>query len=421
MTDSRRIGANSAWMMTDQVFRQALGLMFSIWIARQYGPEAFGTLSFGLAFCALFGVVGTLGLNRILVRELANPARESREADLLGVVISMRLLAGVLIAIATILTGLAIAPEKILLVSILSLGLLLTPFDAIDLYYQSRLQSSVVARVRMTALTVSGLVKAALLLRHADIAWLAAAYVLDWTLAALALRMALRRTGSELPYGLGDGRIWRQLLGESWPEIFAGFSVMVFMRIDQVMLHSLRGATEVAIMAVSSRLTEAWYFVPASIVSSTYPIIVAMDHTDSVGAQRKQMSLYRQLMVISLAAAVVATLLGDSIIDIIYGQEYSPAAQVLAVQAWCGFFMSLGIASGTWLMARKLARFNLYRNACGAGINVALNLILIPSYGAVGAAWATLAAFAFAYLAFDFLVPEMREVGRAKLRALGIG
>ena len=48
MPDSTRIRSNSLWMMADQVFRQSLGLLFSIWIARQYGPEGFGTLSFAL-------------------------------------------------------------------------------------------------------------------------------------------------------------------------------------------------------------------------------------------------------------------------------------------------------------------------------------------------------------------------------------
>ena len=407
--------------MVDQVARQALGLAFSIWIARQYGPEGFGTLSYALSLCALFGVAGTLGLNRILVRELADPARTASESELLGVVVTMRLLAGVVVAVAAIAAGWLASRENMLMVAILSIGFLLTPFDAIDLHFQARLESSVVARARTLALVLSSLVKAYLLLQGVGLIAIAAAYVVDWLLAAVALSMALRRQGGRLQFGLGDRRLWRTLLGESWPEIFAGFSALLFMRIDQVMLHSMRGAAEVGIMAVSSRLTEAWYFIPAAIVSSTYPIVVALGRSDAAAAERRQTALYRQLIVLSVVAGVLATLLGDWIIALVYGADYAAAARVLVVQTWCGLFMSLGIASGTWLMARKLVRFNLYRNACGALLNVALNLALIPRYGAVGSAWATLAAFAVAYFLFDFCVPPMREIGRAKLRALGVG
>lgn len=421
MPDSTRIRSNSLWMMADQVFRQSLGLLFSIWIARQYGPEGFGTLSFALSFCALFGIVGTLGLNRILVRELADPRSGGQAESLIGVVITLRLLAGGLVAVAAMATVLLVARDKALLVAILSIGFILTPFDSIDLGFQARLESVVVTRARMVALTLSSLLKAWLLLRHADLAVVAVAYVVDWAVAAAALWWILRRSGGGATFGLGDGRLWRGLLRESWPEIFAGFSALVFMRIDQVMLLAMRGAAEVGIMAVSSRLTEAWYFIPAALVSSTYPVIVALGSKDPVAAERRQIQLYRQLIALSVLAGCAATLLGDWAISIVFGSAYAGAGPVLAIQTWCGLFMSLGIASGTWLMANRLVRFNLYRNACGALVNVALNFLLIPRYGALGAAWATLAAFCVAYFLFDFLVPTMRGIGLAKLRAVGLG
>jgi O-antigen/teichoic acid export membrane protein len=114
----------------------------------------------------------------------------------------------------------------------------------------------------------------------------------------------------------------------------------------------------------------------------------------------------------------VLSLAAEPIIGLLFGAQYRAAAPVLAVQAWCGFFMVLGITSGAWLMAHRRGVLNLRRNALGMGVNLLLNLWLIPRHGALGAAWATLAAFATAYLLYDFMDPAMRDVGRDKLRAL---
>jgi len=170
-------------------------------------------------------------------------------------------------------------------------------------------------------------------------------------------------------------------------------------------------------MAVSSRLTEAWYFIPTALVASTFPVIVKLEGASPERALARLKSLYRTLVALGILAGVAAELLAPRFINLIYGPAFQSAAPVLTIQIWCGVFMSLGIASGAWLMAHRLGMLNLRRNVLGMLINVGLNLLLIPSYGAIGSAWATLAAFACAYLAYDFLDPAMYEVGRNKLRA----
>jgi PST family polysaccharide transporter len=405
-------------MMADQVFRQIISLLLVIWIARQFGPHGMGALSYALSICALVGIVTTLGLNRILVRELAYGQSAQESDELVCIATTLRLCAGFVGAFAAIAACAATSPENLGLVAILSLGYFATPFDTIDLYFQSRLESRRIARARMVAFLCSSAFKASLLDIGVPLAWIAVAFVLDGILAALALHGVFRHGSHRLKIGLGDGRIARRLLGESWPEIIAGFSGLMFMRIDQVMLQVMRGSAEVGLMAVSSRLTEAWLFIPTAIVSSVYPVVVRLMKTDPAASHEKQRTLYRVLLLISVGVAGSLTLLAKPLIEVLYGSAYSGAAHVLVIQAWSGVFMCLGVASGAWLMANRLGRLNLYRNLAGAALNVLLNAILIPRFGAVGAAWASLVSFAFAYLAYDFVAPEMRAIGREKLRAL---
>lgn len=417
MTGPGPVLRNSGWMIAEQVLRQGLSLAVTVWVARQYGPESFGALSYSLTLFGLFSIIATLGLNRILVRELAETNTREQASDLLSTVLALRLSASVLVLAASIATCLVLGGENLALVAILSLGFFCSAFDVIDLHFQSRLRSADVAKARLPAFLVSCAVKMAAIIGNADLRWLAFTYLLEWIFAAVALRLAIGRTGMTL--GLrANPALSKRLLGESWPEIIAGFSGLAFMKIDQLMLQAMRGPAEVATMAVSSRITEAWYFLPAALVSSSYPVLVGLLAVDPQAAAKRLQTLLRHLLWLSVVVAVTISLVSHSLIDALYGAAYLGAAPVLAIQSWCGVFMCLGIASGAWLMANKLGHLNLRRNLFGAAVNVTLNLVLIPRYGALGAAWATLAAFACAYLIYDLLDPGLRPMAAAKLRSL---
>jgi len=209
-----------------------------------------------------------------------------------------------------------------------------------------------------------------------------------------------------------------RLLGESWPEIIAGFAGLLYIRLDQVMLGNLMGDHAVGIFAVASRLSESWYFVPIALVGSTFPSIVRVREADPVLYIRRIGALMRGLVALSYSAIAMTTLFAPMFIVHLYGAAYRESATVLTIHIWCGLFMSLGLASGSWIMAEKRVKLNLYRNLCGAAVNVILNLLLIPQFGPIGASCATLSSLIVAYMLFDIAVPSMHSVSRAKWRAL---
>ncbi len=402
--------------MGEHVVQQFIALLLGIWIARSLGVEGLGSLSFALSLHALFGIVTTLGLNRIVVRELSL-AEAGAERDLIATAIVMRLSCGAAVSVLAVLACLLIAPHNAGLVAILVFGYFFSAFDVIELLFQSKLRSREVARTRMLAFMVSSGIKAGLLFHGAGVMMLAFACLLDWIFLAGALIFLYLTANRPFRPGRADMSIARRLFAESRLEIVAGFSGLAFMRLDQIMLEAMRGPAEVGIMAVSARLTEAWYFIPVAIVASNYPAIVRLRNSDPGRARARVTELYRSMIWLAITAGVAVSIGADLIVGVLYGPQYLSAGPVLIVQIWCGLFMSLGIASGAWLMANRLGHLNLRRNLVGAVVNVGLNFWLIPPYGALGAAWATLAAFAIAYLVYDFIDPAMREIGRDKLRA----
>src|SRR5690606_27964551 len=229
----------------------------------------------------------------------------------------------------------------------------LSAFDLVDLLFQSRLESRKVARVRMLAFLASSTVKAALLWNGASLLLIGAACLLDWVFVGVALALLYARHRGWPDFRWPEMADVRNLLSESYVEIVAGFSGLAFMKLDQIMLQAMRDPAEVAIMAVSSRLTEAWYFVPAALVASTFPVIVRLNGTSPDLAVARIQRLYREVAWLSIAAAIGISLCADRLIVLLYGSAYQAAATVLVIQVWCGILMSFGIASGAWLIAQK--------------------------------------------------------------------
>jgi len=228
-----------------------------------------------------------------------------------------------------------------------------------------------------------------------------------------ASEAALTAAALIVAYAASTGAIreWRvrareagRLLSEGWPLLLSGMAIMLYMRIDVVMLEASAGLEAVGIYGAATRLSEAWYFVPTAVAAAMAPSITAAHERDTAAYLASVRRLLGFLAAIALAAAVALSLLSAPIVSALFGREFAASAPVLAVHAWAGVFVALGLGQGTWNVCEGLTRLALVRTLGGAVMNIVLNVLLIPRFGALGAALATVVSYAVsAYLlnAFD--------------------
>ena len=82
--------------------------------------------------------------------------------------------------------------------------------------------------------------------------------------------------------------------------------------------------------------------------------------------------------------------------------------------------MFLGVAGGQWFVAENRQILSFQRTLLGAVVNVILNFILIPKYGPIGAAVATVIAYAIAAFLSDLLQKETRQMFTMKMSAMNL-
>lgn len=419
MRGLKRIVSNFGWMAAEQIVRLLVGIFIGVFIARHLGPDQFGALSFALSFSSLIGIFSALGLNRIVIRELAlNPTNLLFQSRLVSSVFAIRILAGFGSFLLAISVSIVAHQGDPFLIGIVAFGFVFGAFDVIDQSFQARSKTRLSVIARSSAFFIASALKVALLLHDATVTAFAVVAMLEVSLSAFALSLAYRSEGLSLQLHLADLRYGCCLLKESWSEIFAGFACLVFMRIDQIMLGNMIGQEAVGIYSVASRLAEAWYFFPTALVASTFPAIVRLRETDQILYLRRLHQLLVVLVIVAYIIGAVVTLFSEWIICLLYGQAYIESASVLVVLVWCGVFVSFGVASGSWIMAERRPILNLTRNALGAVTNVGLNYLLIPKYGVQGAAFGTLISQFVAYFASDFVNPYTRSIGWLKLKSI---
>jgi PST family polysaccharide transporter len=415
----QRLLGNSLWQILDKVFRMGTGVLVSAYVARYLGPGDFGLMNFAVALTALFSAVAAFGLPSIVVRDLVQ--RPAERASLLASALLVRLAGGgIAVALAVRIAALMRPGDlsSLEVVAVVALAALPQAWDVIDYDYQSRMQARPIVIVRSISFAASAALRVGLVLLGAPLLGFAWAIVLEAALNAVLMMRLIRLDGLHLRWIDASAREVRNLVKASWPLVIAGLSVSVYMRIDQVMLGAMLGDTGVGIFSAAVRISEALYFLPVAVAASVAPALTAAHSRSQIDYERRFLQVTRLLVWLAIAVALGLALLSGPIIGFLYGARYAGAAPVLAIHAWCGVLVSFGVCGTLWLTNAGHFRNQMFQTMAGAGMNVALNLLLIPRAGVVGAAIASCAAQVTSAVLWNLVQPATRRLFRLQLAAL---
>jgi PST family polysaccharide transporter len=396
-----------------------MGLVVGIWVARYLGPQQYGLLNFATAMVELFTIFVTLGMQSIIVRDLVNTPEGAGAT--IGTAMAMQLLGALVAYMLLSVVVSCLRPEDALartVVLLMGLILFLQAFNTVKYWFEAKVMSKYLVWLSNTVfLALSGL-KVVMILTAAPLL----SFV--WVTVADAVIVGLGSVVLFLKIGLGWGALRvdftraKQLLSDSWPLFLAGAAVAVYMKIDMVMLAQMAGDEAAGIYAAATKVSELWYFIPAIIVASVFPSILNAKKHDEMLYYRRLQQLFDLMVWLSVAVALPMTFLSGPIITMLFSAAYAEAGAVLAVHIWAAVFVFLGLASGKWFIAEGHQLLSLQRTLAGALINIGLNVVLIPQYGALGAAWSTVIAYGFAAFLWDLTQNATRTLFVMKLAAL---
>jgi len=421
MTDNKgliKYSKNTSWMMGEKFVQIWANLFVGIWIARYLGPDSFGLLSYVLAFVSIFSGVAKLGLDGIVIRDLVS---QEKMSDFYMATAFWLKLGGAMLAIMLILFILPFTSNDNVTncyVLIVAIGTVFQSFEVVQFYFQSKVFVKYVSICKMIQLIISSIVKIILVLTDAELILFVFVTLIDAILLAIFYLIAYSSSKKKFPLLFFNFKLASKMLRDSWPLMFSAIVVLIYMRIDQIMIKEMIGQYDVGLYSAAVKLSEAFYFIPLIITASLFPAIINARKKGQNIYKDRLTVLYTFLAWIAIILALPVSIFSESLITVFFGENYKNAAGALRVHIWSGIFVFIGVAYGKSLIAENLTKIEFYRTALGAFLNVLLNLWLIPIYGMLGAAYGTLFAQLIANLLYDIFDKRLHFYLKIKYQAM---
>lgn len=409
---------NIGWLFFDKILRMGVGLIVGVWVARYLGPEQFGLFNFATAFVGLFGAIAGLGLQGIVVRDIVRDP--SGKEETLGTAAALQFVGGLIAYGLILVTIFWLRPEDALakvIVAILGSMMLFKASEVAVYWFESQVLSKFTVWVQNGVFLVFAAIKVVLLLQSAPLIAFAWATMAEALVVALLMLLMFSLRGLKVRQLRMTVARAKSLLTDGWPLLISGIAVLIYMKIDQIMLGQMIGDEAVGIYSAAVRISEVWYFVPMAIVASVFPAILEAKKRSEEQYYRRLQRLYDLMVWLSISIALPMTFLSTPIVTLLFGDSYVAGGAVLAVHIWAGIFVFLGVASAQCFLAENRQILSLQRTVLGAIVNVILNIFLIPKYGALGAAWGTVAAQFGVNILFDAIQKETHKMLFMKISA----
>ena len=385
--------ANTSWLFFERILRILISFIVTIFVVRYLGPKDFGLYSYTISFAWLFASFSSLGLESISTREVVK--FPERKDEINGTVFFLRLAGGIVAFVVTGVT-LAIMQEETyttILILIFSGSFIFQAFTSIEYYFRGIVNAKYNAYALSASVIISSGLKVLFIIQEASLIYFVIAAAAEYVFLAAGLVIVYRHNNLSIFSWKYSKQLASSLLKDSWPLALSGIVVMIYMRIDQVMIKNMMSDEAVGYYSAAVRLCEAWYFIPVTLCNAIFPAIVNAKNVNEQFYNNRMQKLYDLLTWLAIGIAIPVTIFSALIIQLLFGADFAAASPVLTVYIWAGVAVFLGVASSQYLINENFTKLSFFRTSVGMVLNVVLNIIFIPMYGIIGSAVATLISY----------------------------
>lgn len=390
MNTVQRIAKNTTVLFIAYVITAILGLVLTIYIARILGDVAFGKYSFAIVFTALFVILSNLGMNELLIREVA---RDKSKADkYLGNIVIIRLILSVIVfALIVIVINLMNYPaDTITIVYLFGAYALITSLAAIFRVTFRAFESmewEALINILVKIITVS----LGLLVLFSGFSLIELAYVfLSASIIGLILSFLICGRKFAKPKLQVDLDFWKRTIKLAIPFSLANIFVMIYFRIDIIMLSTMKGDAVVGWYNAAYTFIEAFEPVTFVFMTALFPIMSAFFVSSKDSLRLTLEKSFKYSMLLGMPISIGGMVLADRLIPFFYGGEFTNSIAALQILIWACLLLSMYRPVAYLLGAINRQGTMALIGGMGALINIGVNLLLIPRWSYIGAGVATL-------------------------------
>lgn len=412
---------NIAWAISGKIVSLTSVLVVGIIVARYLGKEQYGIMNYVVSYVAIFQVFADFGLDFIQIREESKaPALRDK---IIGTTFALKLFFAAITLVAIFVTAALFESDMRIRCYIMmyAFSVVLNTTWVSRNHFTSIVWNEYVVKTEISRTLIGVAIKVAFVLMHLPLVWFIVSLLIDSLLLAVGYTTSYVRKIDSIRKWHFDGELARFMLRQSFPLLLSGAAIIVYNRIDQMMIANMIDQSHLGVYSVAVRFAELLVFIPTIISQTISPMLVeAREH--SVENYERLSSVFMNVTLwVCVILALATSFFSYFIVRFTFGLMYIEAASVLSILAFKVIGDALSQTSGQMMIIEGIQKYASIRNVIGCVTCVLLNLVFIRQYGIHGAAYVAIITIFVSGTLANFIIPSYRHIFTKQMKAIGIG
>ena len=411
--NKKKFKINLSWLVFDKLFRASINIFLSIILARSLGPESFGILNYLLALLFLFSSLSSLGMNPILINQIIKNKKVNNHNSIMSAYYLRFILSlfnyFIFILLINILNENQIYFNYSL---IIGGGIIFKSCEVLFSYFEAKSLSKYIVISQLVGLISSAIIILYIISYDLDHTYIYFALALDIIIVFILINLFYLSKINNFFIEL-NLQLLKSIVLKSLPVLISSISIILYMRIDQIMINSLLDEYNLGVYSVSVRFIEIFHFIPKIIMISFLPILLL-----SRKYNIDLLNLNSIIFKFSLILMIFIFFSSDYLIPFIFSNIYIYSISSTKILSLSIIFVFYGVTNEHWYVSNNLQKYYAIYVFLGAIVNALLNYILIIKFGIEGAAYATVITYILIIFVFDSLNKKTRSLLKIKFNSL---
>ena len=410
---SKKTKYNFSWLVFDKFVRASLNFLLLIFLARFLGPTEFGVLNYLLALVFLFTSLSSLGINPVLTNTLIKNKRKTNN-NIISNSYILRFFSSLIGYLIFILFIIFLHGKNFYLnySIIIGLSIIVKSYEVLFSYFESKSLSKYIVISQTISLVIVFSLIVFFLYLELDIKYIYYCFLVDSLIILVLINIFFFKKERNFLFILDFEKIYK-IIYKSFPVLLSIVSIVIYMRIDQVMINLLLSESDVGIYSVSVRIVEMFHFIPKIIMVSYLPILLI-----SKNYNFELIKINSLLFKLSILVIFFIIILSKYITSILFGEIYIESVLTTILLSLSLIFVFIGVVNEHWYISKNLQKHYALNVFIAAIINIILNYFLIPSFGIIGAAYSTILTYLFIIFLFDIFNKKTRVLLKMKYKSI---